>query len=139
MFLAGEHQIQALSAADFLAEKGCRVYVLTEALYAGAMLDAGTLELIYRRLLTKGVTITPLTAIKLMDGRTVVTENVFSKDEGRIESVDMIVTAYQGEADDSLRRDMKGRIDDIHLIGDALAPRRMMDAILDGARAGRLV
>ena len=137
--LAGEHQIQALSAADFLAEKGCRVYVLTEALYAGAMLDAGTLELIYRRLLTKGVTITPLTAIKLMDGRTVVTENVFSKDEGRIESVDMIVTAYQGEADDSLRRDMKGRIDDIHLIGDALAPRRMMDAILDGARAGRLV
>jgi hypothetical protein len=26
---------------------------------------------------------------------------------------------------------------EVHLIGDALAPRRLMDAILDGARLGR--
>lgn len=34
--LAGEHHLQALSTAHFLADKGCQVAVLTEALYAGA-------------------------------------------------------------------------------------------------------
>ena len=34
---------------------------------------------------------------------------------------------------------LEGQVDEVHLIGDALAPRRLMDAILDGARAGRNV
>ena len=28
------------------------------------------------------------------------------------------------------------RVGEVHVIGDALAPRRLMDAILDGARLG---
>ena len=62
--VAWEHHIQALSTAEFLADKGCQVEVLTEALYAGSQLDGGTLELLYGRLLGKGVTVTPLTSVK---------------------------------------------------------------------------
>ncbi len=142
---AGDHHIQGLSAADFLADRGCNVHVLTEALYAGAQLETGTLEVLYQRLLTKGVSITPLTTIKLVDGRTVVTENTISKEEDRIQGVDMIVAAYGGEAVDSLYREAKRDRDPsrdtpaLYLIGDAAAPRRLMDAILDGARVGRSI
>ena len=135
--LAGEHHIQALSTADYLADKGCQVQVLTEALYAGSQLETNQVELLYRRLLSKGVVITPLSAVKLIDGRTVVTENVATKQEATIEEVDLVVAAYGGSADDSLYHKLKGRVNGLTLIGDALAPRRLMDAILDGARAGR--
>ena len=47
--------------------------------YAGSQIETGTLETLYQRLLTKGVTLTPLTTIKLIDGRTVVTENTISR------------------------------------------------------------
>ena len=99
----------------------------------------------YQRLLTKGVSVTPLTTIKLIDGRTVVTGNTISKEEDSIQGVDMIVAAYGGEAVDSLYHEVKCDGDPtrdtlaLYLIGDALAPRRSMDAILDGARVGRIV
>ena len=111
--------------------------MLSEALYAGAQLEAGTLERVYHRLLTQGVVITPLTKITGIEGNTVITANVVSRQEGRISEVDMVVLAYGGEATDTLYQAVQDQVDDVHLIGDALAPRRLMDAILDGARVGR--
>ena len=142
---AEDHHMQGLTAADFLVEKGCEVQVLTEAVYAGSQIETGTLETLYQRLLTKGVTLTPLTTIKLIDGRTVVTENTISKAEARIQGVDMIVASYGNEASDELFREVKSDADStsntpaLYLIGDASAPRRLMDAILDGARVGRIL
>ena len=142
---AEDHHMQGLTAADFLVEKGCEVQVLTEAVYAGSQIETGTLETLYQRLLTKGVTIMPLTTIKLIDGRTVVTENTISKAEARIQGVDMIVSSYGNEASDELYREVKSDADStsntpaLYLIGDASAPRRLMDAILDGARVGRIL
>ena len=142
---AEDHHMQGLTVADFLVEKGCEVQVLTEAVYAGSQIETGTLETLYQRLLTKGVTLTPLTTIKLIDGRTVVTENTISKAEARIQGVDMIVASYGNEASDELYREVKSDADStsntpaLYLIGDASAPRRLMDAILDGARVGRIL
>ena len=142
---AEDHHMQGLTAADFLVEKGCEVQVLTEAVYAGSQIETGTLETLYQRLLTKGVTLTPLTTIKLIDGRTVVTENTISKAEARIQGVDMIVASYGNEASDELYREVKSDADStsntpaLYLVGDASAPRRLMDAILDGARVGRIL
>ena len=75
------------------------------------------------------------------------TENTISKEENSIQGVDMIVSAYGGEASDALYHIVKPASDDdsagdapaLYLIGDAVAPRRLMDAILDGARVGRIV
>ncbi len=142
---AEDHHMQGLTAADFLVEMGCEVQVLTEAVYAGSQIETGTLETLYQRLLTKGVTLTPLTTIKLIDGRTVVTENTISKAEARIQGVDMIVASYGNEASDELYREVKSDADStsntpaLYLVGDASAPRRLMDAILDGARVGRIL
>ena len=135
--VAGEQHIQALSTAEFLADKGCVVEVLTEALYAGAQLDPGTIEVLYGRLLRKDVTITPLTAVRGVNGRQVVTSNTLTRRESTIEDVDLVVAAYSGQASDSLYHAVKDRVGEVHLVGDALSPRWLMDAILDGARVGR--
>ena len=56
-----------------------------------------------------------------------------------IAEIDLVVVAYGGRAEDSLFRVAKQGIAEVRLIGDALAPRRLVDAILDGARAGRSI
>lgn len=43
------------------------------------------------------------------------------------------------EAVDTLAQNVPTEVGELHLIGDAQAPRRLMDAILDGARIGRLL
>jgi hypothetical protein len=40
---------------------------------------------------------------------------------------------------DSLATELKGRIERLHVIGDALAPRRLMHANLEGARVGNIL
>ena len=139
LVVAGEHHIQALSTADFLTTHGCQVDVITEALYAGAQLETGTLERLYHRLLTQGVVITPLTAVQAIGDRTVTTMHVMTKHTSHKPDIDLVVLAYGGEARDALSETARTAVDEVHVIGDAQAPRRLMDAILDGARIGRLL
>jgi len=134
--VAGEHNMQALTTADFLAEKGKKVQVLTEAFYAGSQAPLGTCQSVYTRLLRAGVTITVLTAVKEIRGDTVITRNVFSGAEGRIEGVDTVVAAMGGKANDSLYRSLKGKVKELYAIGDCVQPRLIPQATLDGLRIG---
>jgi hypothetical protein len=45
-----------------------------------------------------------------------------------------VVTAWYGEADDLLFRELSATGVECHAIGDCLAPRRAIDAIWDGFR-----
>jgi len=121
----------------FLAEQGCRVEVITAALHAGAQLEPGVLEMVYGRLLRQGVVITPLTVVEAMAGRTVHTAHALTHQPGQREEVDLVVAACGGQAADALYHAARKICGEVHLVGDALAPRRLMDAILDGARLGR--
>ena len=134
-----DHSIQALSAADFLSDLNCEVELLTGAFYAGAQTEFGTLQMVYERVLKKSVNIRPLTSIRMVDGRTIVTTNVLNGEETPIPDIDLIVTAGLSIAEDSLYRTATSLVDQIHLIGDAFAPRKMIDAILDGARTARQI
>ncbi len=137
--VAGEAHIQALSTADYLADRGHEVEVLTAALYAGSQLEAGTREAVYRRLLENGATITPLAQVRAVRGRTVEIANAFTQAERTIEDVDTVVLAFGGRSDDGLARALEGDDREVHVIGDALAPRRLMDAIYEGTLAARQI
>jgi hypothetical protein len=52
---------------------------------------------------------------------------------------DTTVAACGGRADDALYALLEGTGPDVYLIGDALAPRRFHDAILEGTRAARRI
>jgi 2,4-dienoyl-CoA reductase-like NADH-dependent reductase (Old Yellow Enzyme family)/thioredoxin reductase len=135
--IAGEQHIQALSAADFLAEKGKTVELLTEGLYPGATLDAATLMVVLPRLLNKGVKISPSTGVKEITEDGLITFNVFTREERRIEGVDTVVIATDGRADDSLYRSLKGKVKELHAVGHCVSPRKMITSVLDGALVGR--
>jgi NADPH-dependent 2,4-dienoyl-CoA reductase/sulfur reductase-like enzyme len=135
--ISGEQHIQALSVADFLAEKGKRVELLTEGLYPGAQLDPATLMAVLPRLIAKGVKITPSTAVKGIAKRAVVVFNVFSREERRIEGIDTVVVATEGKADDVLYRALRGKVQEVYAVGHCVAPRKMISSVLDGARVGR--
>jgi len=128
--------MQALTVADSLAEKGKEVQVLTEAFYPGSQAPLGTCQSVYTRLLRAGVTITVLTGVKEIRGNTVITRNVFTGAEGRIEGVDTVVAAMGGKANDSLYRSLKGKVKDLYAVGDCVQPRLIPQATLDGLRIG---
>jgi 2,4-dienoyl-CoA reductase (NADPH2) len=51
--------------------------------------------------------------------------------------VDTIVLAIHRRAESGLYNALKGRVKELHRIGDCLAPRRAHAAIIEGERAGR--
>ena len=50
-----------------------------------------------------------------------------------------VVLACGLVADDGLARALEGHIAEVHVVGDALAPRRIMHATLEGARAAQAI
>jgi mycofactocin system FadH/OYE family oxidoreductase 2 len=135
--IAAEHHEQALGVANFLASQGKKVELINHCLYAGIELDSGTMGFMYRQLLNQGGAITPLTRVKEIEEQAVVTLNVLTGAERRIEGVDSVVIAAIGQADDTLYRTLKGELKEIYAVGQCLSPRLLPDSIWDGNRVGR--
>jgi hypothetical protein len=50
---------------------------------------------------------------------------------------DPVVLALGGQAHAALSHELEGRVAELRVVGDAVSPRRIPDAILDGTRAAR--
>ena len=72
-----------------------------------------------------------------IDGKNVVTYNIYTRQEKIIADVDHVVLAFYHKANDELYFDLKGRVKELHRIGDCVAPRMIGDAIRDGETVGR--
>jgi pyruvate/2-oxoglutarate dehydrogenase complex dihydrolipoamide dehydrogenase (E3) component len=126
-----QNHMYALDVADFLAERGKRVEIITETAYAGSEADILTVEMAYFSALSKGVVVTPLTSIKEIQGKTVITYNVLTNAERQIEGIDTVVFCTDEKTNDSLYYSLKGKVKELHLVGQALSPRRLLDSIAD--------
>ena len=72
-----------------------------------------------------------------VDGRRVTLQHVYSRREERREAVDTVVLAMGQRSVDDLYHALKGRVPELYLIGDAMSPRGVHAAILEGTRAAR--
>ena len=83
---------------------------------------------------------TPLTAVREIEPRTVRVEHVYSG-QARDLPADLVVLALGGESRAELYEGLRAAAPrlELHRVGDAVAPRRLHDALLEGTRAGRLV
>jgi dimethylglycine catabolism A len=133
------HTQQALSVAEFLLDRGRRVTVISPLFYPGQDTGITSLVPLYARLFTKGVTLTPHTALRAIEGSTVVVANVYSGAERRMHGVDTVVLAMGSRATDALYLALKGQVRELHAVGDCLAPRGVHHAILEGTRAARAI
>lgn len=134
--LNGHHH--GTGTAEFLANQGKSVHMLTPSLFPGSALGPlQDLFLTSRRLARKGVTHTPDIAVLEINGLTVKGLNVYSNEIMDFEGYDTVVFIPGNVADDALYFELKGKVKELHRIGDCLAPRLTDSAIADGHRIGR--
>ena len=71
------------------------------------------------------------------DGSTLTVFNLYTGQESTVEDVDTLVLAIGPKANDGLYLELKGEIENLHRIGDCVAPRKIDHAIYEGYVAGR--
>jgi 2,4-dienoyl-CoA reductase (NADPH2) len=125
---------QATSAAEWLAQQGHRVDVLTPTLSAGQDLGLTLdLENWHRRVLALGVRIVTSVAPLGFEGGMVQAVHAYSGRQLEFGPYDAIVVANHGSPDDELYHALKGKLE-VHRAGDCVAPRRAGEAIGEGHR-----
>ncbi len=134
----GHHQ--ATATAEFIAELGKSVHVVTSALFVGS--DLGPSQDLYlarQRLLQKGVTLTPDFAVMEIKGLEVHGFDVYSNVWDVISDYDSIVTAMGNDVCDALYFALKGKVPELLRVGDCVAPRKVDMAVHEGYMAGKRV
>jgi NADPH-dependent 2,4-dienoyl-CoA reductase/sulfur reductase-like enzyme len=126
------------TCADLLAARGHRVTVVAPHYAVGEMIDDTQKPLILRRLLKAGVELLPLHRALGFDGRRVTIEHVLTGATSEIDA-DSCVIASAPRANGGLAGELEGRVKELHVVGDAVAPRRVHNAILEGTRAARSI
>ncbi len=134
----GHHQ--ATGTAEYLVDQGKTVHMLTPSLFIGAELGPQQdLHLTRQRLLEKGVTFTPDTAVIEIKDKTVYGFNVYSNKKEVFEGYDSIVLAMGNQVNDSLYKACKEKRREVYRIGDCVAPRKVDMAIYEGYKLGRMI
>ena len=110
---------------------------MTPAVFAGDRVDYLMLQDVYTRLLGKGVIFTPLTAVKEIQGNSLITYNILTGMERELEGVDTVVFCTHGRPNDVLYRALKGKVKELYQVGQCASPRELLDSVHDGAFVGR--
>jgi dimethylglycine catabolism A len=126
------------TTADFLAEHDLPVEIVSRQYAVGEDIGTTVRATLTSRLLKAGVVLTPMTALEEIARGQVRLRNVYS-DEERWVPADTVVLSSGGIGDDDLYYDLRDRVPEAYLIGDALAPRRLSDALMEATQAARKI
>jgi 2,4-dienoyl-CoA reductase-like NADH-dependent reductase (Old Yellow Enzyme family)/NADPH-dependent 2,4-dienoyl-CoA reductase/sulfur reductase-like enzyme len=123
-----------METADFLCEKGVKDITLVEMLATSPVLPwAAHGYMLHKRLRAAGVKLMFGTTVKLVsEGSVVVTKK---EEDRKLEPVDQIIVAI-GVTPRNTLKDMLSKKGIRHfIVGDAVAPRRIIEATTEGAKA----
>ena len=133
----GEADWKFCTTADFLAQRGKKVEMITPISAIGVDIDVISRIPLLQRLKNNGVVFTTYTVVKRIGEGSITVGDAFSGEEREIEDVDSVVFAWYHRADDALYNALKGKVKELHAVGDCLASRKAIDAIRDGFMVGR--
>jgi mycofactocin system FadH/OYE family oxidoreductase 2 len=140
LFIDNEGHHQATATAEFLLDRGCQVYIVTNSPTIGAELGPSQDSyLAHQRLAQKGVTFTPDFAVTEIQGTAVKGLNYYNNEWHTFEGFDSVVYAMGGRVEDSLYKALKGKVKELYRVGDCVAPRKIDMAILEGDKVGRMI
>jgi mycofactocin system FadH/OYE family oxidoreductase 2 len=92
---------------------------------------------LYSRLLGKGLAYRLNAWASAIEGDRVAVFNLYTGAPETIEDVDTVVLVAGAKANDGLYLELKGQVENLHRIGDCVAPRKLDHAIYEGYLAGR--
>jgi 2,4-dienoyl-CoA reductase (NADPH2) len=130
---------QATSVAEVLADRGCRVQILTPGLVVaqdlGITLDMEGFRI---RAAAKGIELVPESVVMGWDGSAL---SVLRHTSGAVRPVEaeLVVLSVPGRPADRLYLDLLTAGVCVHRVGDAIAPRRAHAAVIDGDRVGAVL
>jgi 2,4-dienoyl-CoA reductase-like NADH-dependent reductase (Old Yellow Enzyme family) len=133
-----EDLLETLAAADLLAERGHTVTALTEWDRPAPHADPMTRIVLLRRLRERGTTIATSTRLsRIADGTTVVMDTLVDRPASEAGRFDSVVWCGHRTARTATAEALQTRHSRVVVVGDCLAPRRIVHAVLDGHRAAR--
>jgi mycofactocin system FadH/OYE family oxidoreductase 2 len=129
-----------MGVAEWLAERGWQVTVVTGDMFVGQRLTA-SMELTpwNQRAAAKGIVFKPQIDVQAVAERAVVGVDHFDRQPQQIEDVDLVVDVTHELPNESLYFALKRAGQRVFRAGDCVAPRYMQQAILEGYRVGREV
>ncbi len=140
LFIDNDGHHQATATAEFLADRGCKVHIVTNSPTIGSELGPSQDSyLAHQRLAQKGVTFTPDFAVTEIQGTAVKGLNYYNNEWHTFEGYDSVVYAMGSRVDDALYQALKGKVKELYRIGDCVAPRKIDMAILEGDKVGRMI
>jgi hypothetical protein len=134
--IADDPHMTGPTTADFLAGRGYSVEIIAPHYTVGEGIDDTQKPVILERLLRQGVILSPLLEARAISPHGVQVRHILTGDT-RVIPADTVIAACGSCADDTLYRTMRDWPVERYLIGDAFAPRRVHDALLEGTRAAR--
>jgi 2,4-dienoyl-CoA reductase-like NADH-dependent reductase (Old Yellow Enzyme family) len=134
LVLDDEGGFVAPTAAERLVAEGFGVEIATTHPVVGAEIDPTQQPFVFRRLALAGVAMTPHLSGVSSDAGGVRLRNLYTEREERREGVGLVVMAGYRRSVADLRDQLTGLR--VVVAGDALAPRTLLDAVAEGARAG---
>src|SRR5699024_10930611 len=117
--------------------RGHEVEIVTSAFYVGIDVDHLTWRATYDRLLALGVKMSALQEVVGV-GPGVARVRLTDGSEREIET-DSVVFCSKGTADRGVYKALKGKVGELHAIGDCWAPRQLEQAIYEGSKTGRAI
>lgn len=120
----------AISAAEYLAERGVDVELLTSARAVGLEIPHESIAGVHQRLRGNGVRFRPFARVTSVQGNTVSFLDSVTGEPSQVDA-DLVVVRTQMHVNDELARDLVGRVPGLAVIGDCASPRRMTHAILE--------
>jgi hypothetical protein len=128
----------APTVAETLAGRGWQVEIVSPLPGVAAEIDPTQRPFVLRRLERARVRLSPNLECVRSEAAGVVLRHVHAGSETHRDGVGLIVIAGHRRAAPGPRAALRERRPDLelHVVGDALAPRTLLDAVAEGARAG---
>ncbi len=125
--------------AEWLATGGAQVHLVSYHQMIGHDLPAANLTRLLGRLDALAVATYPAHDLVRVDKRAAVLRHAYSGREKDLGAIDAVVVSGWHRANDSLALALRAARPtlDLRVVGDALAPRSIKDAVHEGDRAGR--
>lgn len=132
---------QGAVVAEYLAAEGAEVHFVTQlgqpSPDLAASRDWGKVHAMLRK---AGVAFHVDRELAGIDEQGVTTRDLYTGETARLDGIDRVVMLVGSRAEDALYHALRaGNGPDCHLIGDAMAPRRVSDAIREGELAARAI
>ncbi len=127
---------EASGTAEYLADRGCAVEIVTARSEPGFGLEATNRAMFLQRARKKGIRMTPHTEVRAIDDQGVRVQDILNGDERRIEPLDVVIPVWPRVSRDDLFFDLVARLDgathpEVIRLGDASAPRLIESVLLE--------